>query len=225
MAGVDGAKIHNNKHLMIERTFTSPEKLGMAIVIALALSMALTVYPGWDAVGTWLAGANASGWAQAVGTMLAIWGTFQISSRQLKEARRLSDRRQIELSLAALEVAGAIFAQAAELVSQIDSDEFETKIASSKQRTLRHLQSVIDSIRALPPLAIPAWKVATLVVSLPPTLQALHDGLLFAIKHGGETDTKAIGFRKWDAVRATERAVTVTSEHTAIQSLKLKGYL
>lgn len=67
--------------------------LGAAIVVALLTSVALIAAGGWDWFVTFL-GKEGSGWAQAVGSVLAIVGAYHMGRAQIKADRVLELSRR-----------------------------------------------------------------------------------------------------------------------------------
>lgn len=69
--------------------------MGASIVTVLSLVVALSAVGGWNWMATFLAGA-ASNWAQAVGTVAAIYYSGRVARIQISAARRWDERRRLE---------------------------------------------------------------------------------------------------------------------------------
>jgi hypothetical protein len=67
--------------------------LGAAILIALLTSIALIAAGGWDWFVT-LLGKEGSGWAQAIGSVLAIVGAYRMGRAQMTADRALEVSRR-----------------------------------------------------------------------------------------------------------------------------------
>jgi len=155
------------------------EWVGAGIVLAIIGSLALTAAGGWGVFATWLNSDKAAGWAQAVGTILAIFAAVNVATRQERVTRALErdrlreqDRRRFLVVEAIMETVWLTCAALHRVWSDIEAEGRDDAIDNFE---VAYLEDSRQALLKLPIFEIPDAQLAAYVAGLPRAIADLAD--------------------------------------------------
>lgn len=151
--------------------------LGAAIVVILIGTVALIALGGVNWFRDFLGG-SASGWAQAVGSVLAVAAAFKVGNAQVAAGRRLESERRAHDDIRRLETIRGLLSNAqglCEAVAQCWNSERLVPVAGFKAEYVRDARK---SIAAIDPFQSPAPLVVIYLAQIPRELQQLESAYI-----------------------------------------------
>jgi len=129
---------------------TAGAVIGMAALCCLLGGLALAIYPGWAAIGTWLNRADAPAWVQAVGSIGAIaatgWSVHYAHILAERQRVRAAEAEYTRLLEAIFQLVGGVHQVAAKISAVVEaaSDGYIPVVDIKKMQ--RELSALNDAL-------------------------------------------------------------------------------
>lgn len=154
--------------------------VGMILVGCLFAGLALTIYPGWPAIGAWLHRIDAPAWVQAVGSIAAICAAVVIAYVQhrqtLRQSHRLAAQARSQAAAGPFAVAERTIAELKRTYTQIQQPLGTNDDWSSFPSLKMELQKLLFDFKSLPLHTLPGYEAIHAAYSLADAIDcAIYD--------------------------------------------------
>lgn len=197
--------------------------VGMIVLSCLFGGLALAIYPGWPAIGTWFEKSDAPAWVQAVGSILAIFAAGSIAAWQASSSRRDAEKVRKETETARALAIDFILRRAKLVVSNAERAVISAS-SSTMKLACEQVEMVQQALRALPVFEIPSPRLVF-------DLQRLDRDLLYVLRvlgdagkpDGRRRSGKAIFDRVQRRIDEARYAAVIICDKDAMRTVNLTG--
>lgn len=155
-----------------EETHWWAAPLGAAIVAGITVSIALAAAGGWNWMSQFLAGA-ASNWAQAIGTVVAIYYSGRIARTQILAGRKWDEHRRIHSESQTLSTIVALLAVPISVCALFKKGWDPTTHQLPGGFSPAYWQEARTAIAAIDPFSCPDQELVVQLVQIPRQLDLL----------------------------------------------------